>query len=69
MPLKIKYSKHAREQMVERGISEREVEKGITKGAKMVQPEDKILSTYRYFVVVYRIIDDVCFVITIKPRW
>lgn len=69
MPLKIRYSKHAREQMVERGISEREVEEGIRKGAKRIQPEDKISATYRYFVVVYKMIDDTCFVITVKPRW
>ena len=69
MPLKIMYSKHAREQMVERGISEREVEEGIKKGAKCLQYPNKILSDYRYFTVVYKKIDDVCFVITVKPRW
>jgi len=55
--------------MVARGISEREVEEGIRKGSKQSQHPNKILSIYRYFVVVYRKIDDACFVITIKPRW
>tara|TARA_Y100000310_G_scaffold151291_1_gene150888 strand:+ start:26212 stop:26421 length:210 start_codon:yes stop_codon:yes gene_type:complete len=69
MPLKIKYSKHSREKMVERGISEYEVEEGIRKGAKRLQHPDKILSEYRYYTVVYKKIEDVIFVITVKPRW
>lgn len=69
MSLQIKYSKHAREQMIERGISEREVEEGITRGAKRFQLPNKILSEYRYYTVVYRKIGDTCFVITVKPRW
>ncbi len=69
MSLQIKYSKHAREQMVERRISETEVEEGIRRGAKRFQPPNKILSEYRYYVVVYKKIDDTYFVITVKPRW
>ena len=69
MALKIKYSKHARQQMVERGISEREVQEGIAKGAKSLQHPNKILSAYRYYTVVYKKIEDTCFVITVKPRW
>ena len=69
MPLRIKYSRHAREQMVERGISEREVEECIKRGAKRLQTRDKILSEYRYYAAVYKKADDTCFVITIKPRW
>jgi len=67
--LEIKYSKHAREQMIERGISEREVEEGIRCGAKRLQQPNKILSEYRYYVVVYKKINNTCFVITVKPRW
>ena len=55
--------------MVERGISEYEVEEGIRKGAKRLQHPDKILSEYRYYTVVYKKIEDVIFVITVKPRW
>ncbi len=69
MTLKIVYSKHAREQMVLRRISEREVGEGIKKGSKKLQHPDKILSDYSYFVVVYKKIQDTCFVITVKPRW
>ncbi|OYT40812.1 hypothetical protein B6U80_02360 [Candidatus Pacearchaeota archaeon ex4484_26] len=69
MALKIRYSKYAREQMVLRGITEREVEEGIRKGIKQFQPPNKILSEYSYYTVVYKKIKDTCFVITIKPRW
>lgn len=66
--LKIKYSKHARLRMVERGISNEEVKNAITKGAKRLQ-DDKIISSYSYFEVVYRKIGDTVFVITVQPRW
>lgn len=55
--------------MVERGISENEVEEGIKMGSKRFQPPDKILSEYRYYIVVYKKIDNTYFVITVKPRW
>ena len=55
--------------MIERGITVNEVEEGIRCGAKRFQPPNKILSEYRYYVVVYKKIEDVCFVITVKPRW
>lgn len=70
MSLQIKYTKHAREKMVERGISEEEeVRRGIAQGAKHLQDPDKICSDYQYFVVVYKKIADICYVITVKPRW
>ena len=65
----IKYSKHAREKMIERGISEAEVEEGIKSGAKRLQKPNKIAADYRYYCVVYKKIGDTCFVITVKPRW
>ena len=68
MALEIRYSKHARQQMVERGISAREVEEGITKGAKHLQQPDKIISDYRYYSVVYKKRGNTCYVITVKPR-
>ena len=64
----VKYSKHAREQMVARGITEKEVEEGIQRGSKQLQKPNKILSYYRYFCVVYKKIENVNYVITVKPR-
>lgn len=64
----VKYSKHAREQMVARGITEKEVEEGIQRGSKQLQKPNKILSYYRYFCVVYKKVEDINFVITVKPR-
>ncbi len=66
--MKIRYSKHAREQMIARGISESEVKEGIKSGSKCLQKPDKILSYFRYFCVVYKKINDIYFVITVKPR-
>jgi len=65
----IKYSKHARGQMVERGISVNEVEMAIKAGTKELQKPNKILYHYRYFIVVTKKILDNHFVITVKPRW
>lgn len=64
----IKYSKHARERMILRGITEKEVEEGIKRGSKEFQKPDKILSYYKYFCVVYKKIKEEAYVITIKPR-
>ena len=64
----VKYSKHAREQMVERGISEQEVYEGIQLGKKELQKPDKILSYYKYFCVVFKKIGDERYVITVKLR-
>jgi hypothetical protein len=66
--LKIKYSKHARERMVLRGISEKEVERALIKGSKSIRKR-KIVSSYSYFEVVYRKVGDEIYVITVKPRW
>ena len=54
--------------MVARGIGEKEVEDGISKGSKELQKPDKILSYFRYFCVVYKKIGDDYFIITVKPR-
>ena len=67
--LEIKYGKHAREQMIARGISEAEVEEGIKKGAKRFQQPDKIIFTHKYYEVVSKKIGDTYFVITVQPRW
>ncbi|MAG20272.1 hypothetical protein CL618_02465 [archaeon] len=64
----IKYTKHARKQMIFRGISDNEVIEGIKKGNKELQKPNKILSHYRYYCVVYKKINDTYYIITVKPR-
>jgi hypothetical protein len=68
MTYTVVYSKHARERMVLRGISSTEVEEAIRIGGKSRQ-EGRIVSTYRYFSVVYALRGSRCYVITVKPRW
>ncbi len=63
------FSRHAREQMVARGIGEALVEEAIKKGSRRLQQPNKIVAEYRYFSVVYRKAGKDCFVITVKPRW
>ena len=65
--LKIRYGKHARLRMVERGVSELEVRNAIIKGAKRNQ-DGKIIASYSYFEVVYKKINSEMYVITVKPR-
>ena len=65
----IRYSKHAREQMIGRGISANAVEEAVKKGAKELQKPNKILHHFRYFTVVTKKINGDYFVITVKPRW
>ena len=62
------YSRHAREQMTTRGISESEVESAITAGSKEFQEPDKLLFNYRYFCVVTKKISNDYYIITVKPR-
>ncbi|HLD88925.1 MAG TPA: DUF4258 domain-containing protein [Candidatus Nanoarchaeia archaeon] len=65
----IQYSKHARSQMIARGISENEVNEAIKSGSKHIQHPDKIVSDYKYFSLVYKKIGENIFVITVKLRW
>jgi hypothetical protein len=64
----IRYSNHAREKMVERGISEKEISNAIDRGSKRTQ-DGKIVATYMYFEVVYKMIGDEAYVITVFVRW
>ena len=64
----IKYSKHARLRMVERGISTVEVSEAISKGNKRLQG-DKILAAHKNLEVVFKKQGDVCYVITVMLRW
>ena len=64
----IYYSKHAREQMIARGINEKEIREAIQSGTKHLQ-EDRIVAAYRYFAVVYKVMEkENYFIITVKPR-
>ena len=54
--------------MIARGISENEVVEGIKGGSKELQKPNKILSYYKYFCVVYKKLNDIYYVITVKPR-
>ena len=63
------FSKHAREQMVARGIDETLVAEAIKRGSKHLQHPNKIVSEYRYFSVVYKKLEEDYFVIAVKPRW
>ena len=65
----IKYSKHARDKMAARGISEKEVHEAIERGSKHLQNPNKIISDYKFFSVVYKKLGNNIFVITVKPRW
>ena len=55
--------------MVERGISENEVELAVKSGAKELQKPNKVLHHYRYFTVVTKKVGNYDFIITVKPRW
>ena len=68
MLLLIRYGKHARDQMVLRGISTKDVEDAIKRGSKELQKPNKILSYYKYFCVVYKKIKNDYYIITVKPR-
>ncbi len=62
------YSRHARERMILRGISRREVEEAIRRGRKRIQ-DGRIVATYLYFEVVYVVDGDEVRVISVIPRW
>ena len=58
---------HAKEQMVERGISKRQVIDTIKKGSKVVQT-DGFLVSYSYIKVAYKIKGDKYIVKTVMIR-
>jgi len=64
----IKFSAHARQRMIERGITEREVRIALEKGSKRRQ-DGCIVASYSYFEVVFKKSDDVYYVITVMVRW
>ena len=68
MPGRILYSRHARQRMILRGISEREVSEAIRKGTKRTQ-DGKIVASYMYFEVVYVVRGEAIRVMTVPFRW
>ena len=68
MARRILYSRHARQRMILRGISEREVHEAIQKGTKRTQ-DGRIVASYSYFEVVYVVRGQDYFVITVQFRW
>ena len=65
---RILYSRHARQRMILRGISEREVRDALPKGTKRTQ-DGKIVASYMYFEVVYVLRGENTWVITVQFRW
>jgi hypothetical protein len=64
----IKYSRHARMRMVERGISEREVSEAINKGSKRRKGKE-IVAVHRHIEVVFKMVNKGYYVITVMLRW
>ena len=64
----IRYSNHARQRIVERGISEKEVSDAIKSGIKRIQ-DGKIVASYTYFEIVYKKVHDKYYAITVMLRW
>ena len=68
MTRRILYSRHARQRMILRGISEREVDEAIRKGTKRMQ-DGRIVASYMYFEVVYVVRREEIQVTTVQFRW
>lgn len=58
-------SSHAKDKMIERGISKEEILETILKGAKRAFEENKIISFFKGFEVVYRQFPCNYFIITV----
>lgn len=65
---RVLYSRHARQRMILRGISDREVNEALRKGTKRTQ-DGKIVASYMYFEVVYVVRRQDVWVITVQFRW
>ncbi len=68
VPRRVLYSHQARQRMILRGISEREVNDALRKGTKRTQ-DGKIVASYMYFEVVYVVRGQDVWVITVQFRW
>ncbi len=68
MARRVLYSPHARQRMILRGTSEREVDEAIWKGTKRTQ-DGKIVAFHTYFEAVYVVRGEEIRVITVQFRW
>ena len=68
MTRRVLYGRHARQRMILRGISGREVDEAIGKGTKRTLG-GKIVSSYMYFEVVYVVRGEAIRVMTVQFRW
>jgi len=68
MAQRVRFSRHARQRTILRGISAREVREAIRKGSKRTQ-DGKVVAFYLYFEVVYAVRGGDIWVITVQPRW
>ncbi len=65
----VRYSSHARQRMLDRGISASEVEQALRLGSRQFQYPDKVVASHGYVSVVYKMQEGCLFVITVKMRW
>ncbi len=64
----LRFTRHAREQMIERGISVNEVDEAIRVGTKVLQDDGKILAAHKYYAVVYRKEGEDYIIVTVMLR-
>ncbi len=64
---RVPYSRDARQRMILRGISEREVNDALRKGTKRTQ-DGKIVASYMYFEVAYVVRGEDVWVIMVQFR-
>lgn len=63
------FTRHARQRMIERGISVSEVKQAVQRGSKQLQGKDRLVSNHGYISVAYNKLKDRIVVITVKLRW
>lgn len=67
--MELLFTRHARQRMIERGVSVSEVEQAIQRGSKQLQGEGRLVSSSGYISVVYEKLKNRIIVITVKLRW
>jgi len=65
LEIKIRYSKHAEQRKIEKGISDNEVKLAIQRGTKTQEEGNKVLAALFDLKIVYVKIGDVYYIITI----
>ena len=61
--------RHARTRMLQRGVSQDEVERAIRFGGRTIQSPDRQVATYGHLRVVFRQTGEVVEIITVTLRW